>query len=153
MLSTVLQSSTEQQGLHFALDIAAVHWSCITVLQSSTAQCGMHVAKTSAVVHWCWVTAHLYEPQIFIDGIAMTQACCEPVLQSWFSQCIPYCSVLLCKPGSQQALYHCSYTYEYLPFTQVCSEPTSMHCNTVQGKMHSPLLSATVQARLTAGTV
>ncbi len=30
---------------------------------------------------WC-VTAHLYEEQIFIDVIAVIQACCKPVLQS-----------------------------------------------------------------------
>jgi len=42
----------------------------------------MHFAKPSAAVHWCWVTAHLYEQQIFIGVIAVTQACCGAVLQS-----------------------------------------------------------------------
>ncbi len=42
----------------------------------------MHLANTSAAVHWWWVTAHLYEQQIFSGVIAVTHACCEPVLQS-----------------------------------------------------------------------
>ena len=48
----------------------------------------MHFAQTSAAVHWCWVTAHLYEQQISIGVIALTQACCEPVLQSSTGQCV-----------------------------------------------------------------
>jgi len=55
---------------------------CEPVLQSSTEQWGMHVALTSAAVHWCWSKAHLYEEQIFSSVIAMIQACCQPVLQS-----------------------------------------------------------------------
>ena len=35
------------------------------------------------MVHWCWdFTAHLYEEQILIGVIALTQACCQAVLQS-----------------------------------------------------------------------
>ena len=34
---------------------------------------------------------------------------------------------------------------------QVCSDPTPIHCNTGQGKMHSPLFSAALQNRLIAG--
>ena len=44
----------------------------------------MHFAQTSAAVQFCWLTAHLYEEQISMSVIAMTQACCEPVLQSRF---------------------------------------------------------------------
>ena len=36
----------------------------------------MHFAQTSTAVHWCWVTTHLYEQQISIDVIAVTQATC-----------------------------------------------------------------------------
>ena len=36
----------------------------------------------SAAVHLSWFTAQLYEEQISIGVIAVTQACCEPVLQS-----------------------------------------------------------------------
>ncbi len=42
----------------------------------------MHLAKTSARERWWWVTAYLYEQQIFSRAIAVTQACCESVLQS-----------------------------------------------------------------------
>jgi len=33
-------------------------------------------------VHWCCITAHLYEEQISTGVNAMSQACCEPVMQS-----------------------------------------------------------------------
>ena len=42
----------------------------------------MHFTKTSAAVQDCWVIAHLYEQQIFIGAIAVTQGYCEPDLQS-----------------------------------------------------------------------
>ena len=42
----------------------------------------MPLAKNSGALHWCWITAHLYEEQISIGVIALTQACCESVLQS-----------------------------------------------------------------------
>jgi hypothetical protein len=54
---------------------------------------------------------------------------------------------------AQQALCHCSYTCEHLLFILVCSEPAHMQCSSVQGKMQSPLFSAALQNRLTAGTV
>ena len=34
------------------------------VLQSSTKQWGLHFALNLAAVHWCWVTAHLYAEHI-----------------------------------------------------------------------------------------
>jgi len=46
----------------------------------------MHFAKTCAAAHWLWVTAPLYEQQIFIDVIAVTEASCEPVLQTSTAQ-------------------------------------------------------------------
>ncbi len=42
----------------------------------------MHFAQTSAAVHLCWLTAHLCQEQTSIGVAAVTQACCEPVLQS-----------------------------------------------------------------------
>ena len=69
------------------------------------------------------------------------------------AKCNPHCSVLLCKTGSQQAVCHCSYTYGDLLFIQVSSDTSHMLCNTVQGKMQSPLFSAALQKRLTAGSV
>ena len=62
--------------------IAVTQACCEPVLQSNTEQWGMHFALPSAAVHLSWFTAHLYEEQISIGVIAVTQACCEPVLQS-----------------------------------------------------------------------
>ena len=42
----------------------------------------MNFAQISAAVHCCWLTAHLYEEQISIGVIEVTQTCCEPVLHS-----------------------------------------------------------------------
>ncbi len=42
----------------------------------------MHFAQTSVALDLSWLTAHLYEDKIFRGAIAVTQACCEPVLQS-----------------------------------------------------------------------
>ena len=69
------------------------------------------------------------------------------------AKCNPHCSVLLCKRGSQQAVCQCNYTYGDVHFIQVCSDPAPVHCNTVSGKMQSPLFSAALQKRLTAGSV
>jgi len=33
-------------------------------------------------MNWCCITAHLYEEQTSTGAIAVTQACCEPVMQS-----------------------------------------------------------------------
>ena len=43
---------------------------------------GSAFARNSAAVHWCWVTAHLYDQQICIGVIAVTQGCRQAVLQS-----------------------------------------------------------------------
>ena len=69
------------------------------------------------------------------------------------AKCNPHCSVLLCKTGSQQAVCHCTYTYGDLLFIQVSSGTSQMLCSKVQGKMESPLFSAALQKRLTAGSV
>ncbi len=82
---------------------------------------------------------------------AVTQQQCNATL--FFAKCNPHWSVLLCKTDSQQAVFHCKYTYGDLVFIQVCSDPAPMHCNTVFGKRHSPLFSAALQNRLTAGSV
>ncbi len=56
--------------------------SCEPVLQSSTAQRGMQFALLSATVHFFCATALLYEEQISIGVTAVTQTSCEPILQS-----------------------------------------------------------------------
>ena len=69
------------------------------------------------------------------------------------AKCNPHCSVLLCNEGSQQAVFHCSYTYGVLLYIQVCSDPAQMLCSKVQGKMQSPLFSAALLNRLTQGSL
>ncbi len=66
--------------------IAVTQACCEPVLQSTTEQWGMHVALISAAVLMSWINANLYEEQISIGAIAVTQACCEPVLQSTTEQ-------------------------------------------------------------------
>jgi len=112
----VLQSTTEQWGMHFVQTSAAVHLSWLTAplneeqtsigviavkqasfepfLQSSNEQWGMHSAQTNAVVQLSWLTAPLYKEQISplneeqtsIGVVAVKQASCEPVLQSTTEQ-------------------------------------------------------------------
>ena len=82
---------------------------------------------------------------------AVTQYQCGAALLK--AKCNPHCSVPLCKTGSQQAVFDCSYTYGDQLFIQVCSDPAQMHCSIVQSKMQFPLLSAALQSRLTAGSV
>ncbi len=42
----------------------------------------MHFAKNSAAVHGFCIIADLYEQQMFIGLNAVSQGCCQPVLQS-----------------------------------------------------------------------
>jgi len=46
---------------------------CEPVLQSGTEQWGLHVALKRAAMHWCWVTAVMSEEQISIGVFAVTQ--------------------------------------------------------------------------------
>jgi len=82
---------------------------------------------------------------------AVTQHQCIAAL--FRAKCSPHCSVLLCKTRSQQPLCHCKYTYGDLLFRHDCSDPAPMHCSSLQGNMQSPLFSAALQNRLTAGSV
>jgi len=45
---------------------------CEPVLQSSTEQWGLHFTLNLAAVHWSWVTAHLYEEQTSIGVHAVS---------------------------------------------------------------------------------
>ncbi len=85
-----------------------------------------------------------------VTAITLVEICLSYICAVTNHQCtaamfranhIPDCSVLLLKTGSQQAVSHCNYTYGDLPFIQVCSDQAPVNCSTVQGKMHSPLLS------------
>ena len=75
----------------------------------------------------------------------MTQACCQPGLQSSTEQWGVRFPV-----NSAAGLCHCNYTYEDLLTIQVCSDPLTMHCSTALGKMLFPLLNAALQNSLTA---
>ena len=104
----------------------------------------MHFAQVSATVHFCWLTAHLYEQQTFTGVFPGSQHACGTGNTPMNAFCPEQrCRVLV--------LAHCKYTYEDLLFTQVCSDPTPVHCNTVLGKRQSPLASAALQNRLPAG--
>ena len=97
-----------------------------------------------------------------VTAITLVEICLSYICAVTKHQCIaaifranhiPDCSVLLLKTGSQQALCHCSCTSGDLPFIHLCSEQAPMHCSKVQGKSHSPLLSAALEYRVTAGSV
>ncbi len=86
----------------------------------------MHFAQTRDAVQFCWLTAHLYEEQISIGAIAVTQACCEPVLQSTTEQsgiqfaqtiaAVQFC----CLTGH---LYEEQISIGAIAVTQACCEP------------------------------
>ena len=98
----------------------------------------LHFAQTSAAVHLSRLTAHLYEQQISIGLVAVTQACCEPVLQSnteqWglhFAQnsVAVHLSWLTAHLSEQQI------SIGVIAVTQACCEPV-LHSNTEQWELH-----------------
>ena len=74
---------------------------------------------------------------------AVTQHKCSAAL--FRAKCTPHCSVLLCNEASLQAVCHCRCTYGDLLFIQLCSDPAPIQCSKVQGKLQSPLFSASLQ--------
>ena len=82
VLHTIWLTAHLYKGQVSAGAIAKTQACSEPVLQSSTEQWGMHFAQISAAVHLSWLTAHLYKGQVSRGVIAKTQACCEPVLQS-----------------------------------------------------------------------
>ena len=118
-------------------------------LAKSNPHCSVLLCKTGSQ-HAC-ATAVTPMEIWSLYSCAVTQHQCSAAL--FRAKCNPHCSVLLCNEGSQQAVFHCSYTYGDLVCIQVCSDPAQMHCSSVQGKMQSPLFSAALQWRLTAGSV
>ena len=111
--------------------------------------CSVLLCKRGSQQAVCHCT-YTYGDLLFIQGPVAHHKCSAARFRA---KCNPHCSVLLCKRGSQQAVCHCTYTYGDLLFIQVCSDPAHMQCNSVQGKMQSPLFSAALQKRLTAGSV
>ena len=76
------------------------------------------------------------EDLLFTQG-AVTQHKCTAAL-----------SKAKCNPNSM--FVPLQFTCENLPFIQVCSDSTSMHCRTGQGRIASLLFSAALQKHLTA---
>ena len=71
--------------------IAVAQACCDLVLQSSTEQWGLHIALTSAGVLWCCIIAHLYEQQICVGVIAVdTVPATSPFCRSALKQCGSY---------------------------------------------------------------
>ena len=56
-----------------------------------------------------------------------------------------------CAKQVHSRLFQCNYTCGDVLFIQVCSDTAPVHCNTVSGTMQSPMFSAALQDRLTAG--
>ena len=80
---------------------------------------------------------------------AVTQQQCTTALAR--ANCIPHCSVLLCKNRLTAGMGHCNYTCGDLLFIQVYSDPTAMHYSTGQGKLHSPFFSVALQKQAHSG--
>ncbi len=58
-----------------SIGVTAVAQGCFQpVLQSSTEQWGLHVALKRAAMHWCWVTAHMCEQHISIGELQWHKA-------------------------------------------------------------------------------
>ncbi len=58
---------------HISIGVTAVAQGCYEpVLQSITEQWGLHVALKRAAMHWCWVTASMYEDKMSIGVFAVT---------------------------------------------------------------------------------
>ena len=74
-------------GEQISIGVDAVTQNCCEpVLQSTTEQGGMHFALISAAKHLSCLSAHLYEEHISIGAFAVTQACSEPVEQGYTEQ-------------------------------------------------------------------
>ncbi len=155
-----------------------LHQACITVNKpvknSSSYRCAVTQHRCTATLFRAKCTPHcsvlLYKTglqQACITALtsmklcsscrcAMTQHQCTATLfrtkcslHVW-AKCIPHCSVVLCKSGSQQACVTAT------PPMEICSSyrcAWSGHCNTVQGKMQCPLISAALQDWLAADSM
>ena len=78
--------------------------------------------------------------------VVTQQQCTAALIRA---ECIPHCSLLLCKTGSEHAFSHINNTYGHLLSTQLCCDPRTLHCSTAKGRMHSPLFTAALLNRLT----
>ena len=95
----------------------------------------MLFALTSAEVHWCCLTAHLYGEQVSTAVIEVTQACCEPFVQSNTEQwqlhfALTSAAVHFCCITAH--LYAEQIFTDVAAVTQTCCEPV-LQSNTDQG--------------------
>ena len=96
---------------------AVVQGCCQLVWHSSTEEQGRHFTLNTAAVHWCMVTANLYAKWIFIGvNAAMAQGCCQLVWHSSTDEqgrhfTLKHCSSALvygdCKPLCRVELQRC----------------------------------------------
>ena len=75
------------------------------------------------------------------------QKCTEALVKA---KCIPPCSVLLCKTGSQQVCVTAITPMKICSSYRCAVSQHQWQCSTGQGKMQSPMFSAALQNRLTA---
>jgi len=77
-------------------------------------------------VQWCWVTAQLYEQQIFTGVFAVTQACWQPVVHSSTGK---WCMLFAKNSAAMQWCWVTAQLYEQQIFigvfavTQACWQP------------------------------
>ena len=93
---------------------------------------------TTNEVHWWWASAHLYEDQKSTGVVAVTQACCEPILQSSTEQWEPHFALTI-------AAVHLCWLTAHMYVEQVSTgvsavaqascEPV-LQSSTEQGEMH-----------------
>ncbi len=120
-------------------------WTATLFRAKCSAHCPMLLCKNG--LHQACITANTPRKICSSYRCAVRQLKCSATLV--YAKCIPHCSVVLCKTGSQQASVTATAP------VGICSSyrcaVTQHQCNTVIGKTHSPLLSAAVQDRFTAG--
>ncbi len=91
----------------------------------------MHFAQTSVALHLSFLTAHLYQEKISTGAIAVTQACCEPVLGStteqWEMHSAAQTSVALHLSCLTAHLYEEQISIVAIAVTQACCEPVLQH--------------------------
>ena len=103
---------------------------CCSAKQAHSRQCGTAFTPMDT---WCSYNC------------SGTQHQCTAAL--FKAKCNPYCSVLLCKTGPQQALSLCIYTYGDLLLIQVCSDPAPLHCSTAARAKCTPHCSVVLCKR------
>ena len=167
----VWHSSTEEQGRQFTLNSAAVHWCLVTanlfaewiftgknaeaqgccqlVWHSSTEEQGrLHCSVLVCIISSLQLLVWGFAPHTG-EQVCNTNALQHRPEQNTFptAQCLPATQAHSMLRVSAIA------PMGGMLFTQVCSAATTMHCSTGQNEIHSPLLSACLQTRLTACSV